>query len=71
MKWMWEQGKKDEERIRQAAITADMIAKEQRNISTCKICKRIFAEGIPYQKTITGRPKNYICVNCAKNIGWA
>lgn len=66
---MWKQGKKDEERLIQAAMTAYMVAEDQKIRTTCKKCKKIFSEGIPYKKTMFGNPKNYVCTECAKKLG--
>lgn len=63
----------EEREIVKARIQADMIAEEmaeeQMVRTTCKLCQMIFSEGYPYQRTFTGKPKNYICKNCAKKMG--
>jgi len=42
---------------------------EDRKRHTCKLCKRIFSEGYPYQYTMFGNPKSYVCMSCAKSRG--
>lgn len=69
VKWMWEQAKKEEQMAIQAAMTANMMAEEHKKMHTCKMCKRIFSEGIPYKNTIFGKPKSYVCTSCAKDVG--
>jgi uncharacterized CHY-type Zn-finger protein len=68
-KWMMEQSRKDEQKLIAAAMAAEMVKEEYKKMHTCKVCKRIFTEGIPYQYTMFGKPKSYVCTTCAKNMG--
>ncbi len=53
----------------QARIIAERLAEEREIRTTCKKCKKIFSEGIPYKKAMFGNPKNYVCKECAKELG--
>ncbi len=68
LKNSWEESKAIERAHIQASITAQKIVEQQRAMTTCKICQRIFSEGYPYQKDFWGKPKNYVCMDCAKNM---
>jgi protein-arginine kinase activator protein McsA len=68
-KRIMDESREQEKMVIQAQITADTIAEEQRRRNTCKLCKAIFSEGVPYQYTMFGNPKSYICKDCAKRIG--
>ncbi|MBI2630217.1 hypothetical protein HYW76_03880 [Candidatus Pacearchaeota archaeon] len=68
LKWMHEQGMKESEKMIERVQLAEEIAEEQRKIHTCKVCKAIFSEGIPYQYGMFGKVKSYVCINCAKNM---
>lgn len=59
----------EEKMMMQAVMVAEETTEAQRRMSTCKICEKIFSEGYPYQRTMFGKPKNYVCKGCAKKIG--
>ncbi len=67
-KWMNRGGMSEEEERLESL--KDHMKKEWERTNTCKWCKKIFrGDGYPYQRTILGKVKNYVCEDCAKKLG--
>ncbi len=58
----------EEKALIKSQILATQIANQQREMMTCKNCKKIFSEGYPYQRYLFGKVKNYVCKDCAKKL---
>ena len=62
----------DEKAFIQAGMTAGMLSEMQKQRTTCKKCEKITKGDLyPYQRTMFGRVKNYVCKECAEDLGLA
>ena len=68
---MWRNAQEESKAQERAFIQAQMTADAIKQSHTCKICKKIFSEGVPYQRGVFGGVKSYICKDCANSRGLA
>lgn len=62
--------KEDEKNFIQAGMIVAELEALQKQRTTCKKCKKITSGDLyPFQKTIFGRVKNYVCKECAEYFG--
>jgi len=67
---IWDYIKEEERREQLRGEIKKDMRKEWERTNTCKKCGKIFrGEGYPFQKTIFGKVKNYVCEDCAKQSG--